>query len=142
MIISTSIRQPKIQVSCTCRHKPVCTDADAHVCDRFPGQAVHHGTAGRQDQSQMIVLNGGSRRMAENVRAEVSQAYLYMALSLLGMPWPPGQRATLGTRLYSIRCKLQLSWDWFNLWGMRWGRFSKTNIRKLYGCGNGVIELH
>jgi hypothetical protein len=83
-----------------------------------------------------------SRRMAESGRAEVLRAYLYMAHSLLGMPWPPGQRTTLGARLYSMRCKLQLAWGWFIIWGIRWGRFSRTNIRRLYGCGNGVIELN
>ncbi len=83
-----------------------------------------------------------SRRMADSGQAEVLQAYLYMAHSLLRMPWPPCQRATLGARLYSVRCKRQLAWGWFNIWGIRWGRFSATNVRKLYGCGNGVIALN
>lgn len=83
-----------------------------------------------------------SGRMEESGRAEVLRAYLYMAHSLLGMPWPPGRRAALGARLYSMRCKLQLAWDWFKIWGIRWGRFSTTNIRRLYGCGNGFIELN
>ncbi|VAW80813.1 hypothetical protein MNBD_GAMMA13-1937 [hydrothermal vent metagenome] len=83
-----------------------------------------------------------SGRLLQNGHAAVLHAYLYMANSLFDMPWPPNQRTTLGARLYSVRCKRQLAWDWFTIWGIRWGRFSATNIRKLYPCGDGVIELN
>lgn len=79
-------------------------------------------------------------RMTAGSCLEVLQAYLYEAHELFAMPWPAGQTASIGARLYSLRCRRQLAWPWFDIWGLRIGRFSSANMRKLYGCGDSLLE--
>jgi hypothetical protein len=81
-------------------------------------------------------------RMVDQRKGQVLGAYLYMANRLYRMPYPAGVRSTPGSYVHFLRCCGQLAWDWFDIWGLRVGRLSADNIRRLYGCDNGFIALN
>ena len=83
-----------------------------------------------------------NRRMQARGQGPVLNAYLFMAHHLFALSLPRGHRATAGAYGHYLRCCAQLAWDWFAVWGLRWGRFSTNNIRRLYACGDSFFAVN
>lgn len=77
------------------------------------------------------------RQMMHHKRTRVLRAYLFMAHTLFGMPFPSQAQPTLGARLYYQRCRAQLRWRWAWRWGLRIGRYSADMMNERYACGHG-----
>jgi len=112
--------------------------ADGIIPLRSLHEVITESTANQKCVDWSIIQS----RMEQHKRGNALRAYLYMAHTLFGMPFPEGMGKTLPSRLYYQRCCAQLSWELANEWGLRLGRYSTDTMRKRYGCGNGWVAVN
>ena len=107
----------------------------AYVNGIFPLRSMHElhiECAKKEHEIDWIFI---AKQLNGKQRSNALEAYIYLANRLYGSPIPKNIQRGVLAYLYFTRCCGQLKWHWMNAWGLRYGRFSTDNARRIQGAG-------